>query len=131
MVIVIVIVCPSLLPDRAGTEPKYCVLSTQPKIWPLDVNFTNGQSPAASSASWVVGRTAGFMPRTHCWRSLMPAVACQFLNLSRAIPCALGMWGAQSGPEHAEVDLPNLLAPLGPMAVPPAALLKVCPSDDE
>ena len=71
------------------------------------------------------------MPRTHCWRLLMPTVACQSLNLSHAIPCALGMWGAQSGPEHAEVDLPNLLAPLGPMAVPPAALLKVCPSDDE
>lgn len=71
------------------------------------------------------------MPRIHRWCSLMPTVACQFLNLSHAIPCALGMWGAQSGPEHAEVDLPNLLAPLGPMAVPPAALLKVGPSDDE
>ena len=128
-----VTVCPSLLPDRAGTELKYpCELSTHSQIWALDENFTNRQSPAAASASWVVGRTAGaLMPRTHCWCSLMPAVACQFLNLSHAIPCALSIWGAQSVSEHAEVDLPNLLAPLDPMAVLPVALLKVGPSDDE
>ena len=60
------------------------------------------------------------MQRARRWCSLMPSVACQFLTLSHAIPCAVGMWGAWSGPEPEEVDLPNLLAPTGPYSGAPS-----------
>lgn len=56
-----------------------------------------------------------FMQRACRWRSLVPSVACQFPNESQlSQPHDLGLWGARSGPEHREVDSPNLLSPTGP-----------------